>query len=170
MFLAVTTPESETTAILLALEDQVGTVLFDMDARSDMFWPRNSDAAVWDRVIVGLTTVTWQCCSVWSALIVIVALPGLSAVIRPVEETSATLFYCCGKLGHCDLMSWLSIGMSAAFPVKVPFCWGRLSLERLESDNRFRIYRISLWSCRCRLFWQWSLHIHWRKRWRRPNW
>ena len=57
-FLAVTTPESETTAILLALEDQVGTVLFETDARSDMFCPRNSDAAVWDRVIVGLTTVT----------------------------------------------------------------------------------------------------------------
>ena len=36
-FLAVTTPESETTAMLLALEDQVGTVLFDTDARSDMF-------------------------------------------------------------------------------------------------------------------------------------
>ena len=36
-FLAVTTPESETTAILLALEDQVGTVLFDTDARSDIF-------------------------------------------------------------------------------------------------------------------------------------
>lgn len=54
-FLAVTTPESETTAILLALEDQVGTVLFETDARSDMFCPRNSDAAVWDRVIVGLT-------------------------------------------------------------------------------------------------------------------
>lgn len=57
-FLAVTTPESETTAILLELEDQVGTVLFDTEARSDMFCPRNSDAAVWDRVTVGLTTVT----------------------------------------------------------------------------------------------------------------
>ena len=100
-FLAVTTPEVETVATVVLLDDQV-TLLFvaldgDTVAVSVCVWPSVSVRLVWFRLTpvtgtVGALTVTEQVAVLPPSVVVtvMVVVPALFAVTMPDEETVAT--------------------------------------------------------------------------------